>query len=235
MQGFKRMPVALLLGALALSACDNATNNNSPSGSSSGGSSSGGSSSSSSGGSLPTPSSSILPNGDSITPTAARNSVFAALNPQLEQFPTFTVSQAMTEAVSPDQKTLLILTSGYNDISDFTGQNTIESNEFVFVYDISSGAAKQLQALPVPNTFAGIAFSPDGSKFYVGGGVDDEVHSFALSNGSWAESGAPIKLAHMASATDSVLGTGNGIEQPAVANGLNQFSANCVQAPVDTG
>jgi YVTN family beta-propeller protein len=127
----------------------------------------------------------------------------------------------MTEAVSPDGKTLLILTSGYNDISSSDGKNTVESNEFVFVYDISSGAAVQKQALPVPNTFAGLAFAPDGQHFYVGGGVDDNVHTFALASGSWAETGTPIKLSHAASTADSNgTGTGNGLAQSAVATGV---------------
>ncbi|MDE0856704.1 MAG: hypothetical protein OSA97_20000, partial [Nevskia sp.] len=174
----------------------------------------------SSGGSSGVAGASVLPNGNTITPTAAAGAVFKPLNPNLTAYPTFTVSQAMSEAVSPDGKTLLILTSGYNDISDSTGQNTVESNEFVFVYDISVSPANQLQALPVPNTFAGVAFAPDGKHFYVGGGVDDNVHTFAPGSSGWAESGTPIKLSHAAGATDSVGGSGNGIEQPAVATGV---------------
>ena len=36
------------------------------------------------------------------------------------------------------------------------------------------------QVLRVPNTFAGIAFSPDGKSFHVAGGKDDNLHSFTL-------------------------------------------------------
>jgi YVTN family beta-propeller protein len=223
-------PLALLLGlSVLLSACDNNSNNNTSSSSSSSGAASssgatGGSSSgsgSSSGTSSGAATSSVLPNGDTITPTAAPGAIFTALNPNLTAYPSYTLGQAMTETISPDGKTLLILTSGYNDISDPTGQNTVESNEFVFVYNISSGAAQQVTALPVPNTFAGIAWGPDSQHFYVGGGADDDVHLFALSSGSWAEaSNSPIKLNHQAAATDSVFGTGNGIEQGAVTTGV---------------
>jgi DNA-binding beta-propeller fold protein YncE len=53
--------------------------------------------------------------------------------------------------------------------------------------------------LPVPNTFAGIAFDPSGQKFYVGGGKDDNIHVFTLQgDGSWAETGSPIALGHNA-------------------------------------
>src|SRR5579862_7145130 len=55
-----------------------------------------------------------LPTGQSITPTAAPGAVFQALNPHVASAPTYVVGQAETTAVSPDGKTLLVLTSGYN-------------------------------------------------------------------------------------------------------------------------
>lgn len=66
---------------------------------------------------------------------------------------------------------------------------------FVFVYDISAGTAAQKQVLKVPNTFVGIAFNPNGQAFYVGGGKDDNIHTFALQgDGSWAETETPIAM-----------------------------------------
>jgi DNA-binding beta-propeller fold protein YncE len=64
------------------------------------------------------------------------------------------------------------------------------------LFDISGPQPRQTQAIPVPNSFTGIAFSPDGARFYVSGGVDDVVHSFERSGGTWAEAGAPIALGH---------------------------------------
>src|ERR1700738_4946149 len=56
----------------------------------------------------------FIPTGVRITPDAAPGATFQALNPGLVSDPSFTVGQAVTTAVSPDGKTLLILTSGYN-------------------------------------------------------------------------------------------------------------------------
>ena len=62
-----------------------------------------------------------LPDGQSITPTAAPGSTFTHLNPGLADFPDFAAGQAVTTAVSPDGKTLLVLTSGYNRNYDSSG------------------------------------------------------------------------------------------------------------------
>src|SRR5437879_11041190 len=83
----------------------------------------------------------FLPTGVRITPNAAPGSIFQALNPGRPSDPTFTVGQAVTTAVSPDGKTLLILTSGYNKQNFTSGENAgkanhAESNDYVFVFDI---------------------------------------------------------------------------------------------------
>src|SRR5215510_13262934 len=80
-----------------------------------------------------------LPTGKSITPTAAKGSLFQPLNPGLPApFADFIADHAATTATSPDGNTLLILTSGYNLNNDSTGaQVDAASHEYVFVYDIS--------------------------------------------------------------------------------------------------
>jgi YVTN family beta-propeller protein len=143
----------------------------------------------------------FIPTGVRITPDAARGSIFQALNPGLVSDPTFTVGQAATTAVSPDGKTLLILTSGYNSQNFTSGPNAgktnpAESNEYVFVFDISAGKPLQTQVLQVPNAFDGLAFNPSGKQFYVSGGPDDNVHFYDWNGSSWAESGTPVKLGH---------------------------------------
>jgi len=116
----------------------------------------------------------VLPNGAEITPTAAPHSVQLPLNPGVANHPNFTLGQAVTTAVSPDGTQLLVLTSGYNrgpgKLADFP--------EFVFVYDITSYPPRQVQALPVPNSFCGLAWNPSGQEFYVSGGPDDAVYIF---------------------------------------------------------
>jgi DNA-binding beta-propeller fold protein YncE len=139
----------------------------------------------------------VLPNGMLLTPTAAPGAHFAPLNPHLPSYPGYTVGQAVSTAVSPDGKTLLILTSGFNLVDNAKGKiDKAASTEFVFVEDISSGAPRQVQALPLPNTYMGIAFAPDGRHFYVSGGVDDDVHVFAPGAAGWAEQGPAIALGH---------------------------------------
>ncbi len=163
----------------------------------------------------------VLANGQKITPLAAPDSTIQHLNPGLAAYPDYEISQIMSATASPDGKTLLVLSSGYNDFYDSKGYNALISSEFVFVFDINSRIAKQLQALPVQNTFGGIAFAPDGKHFYVGGGVNDNVHVFAKSGGLWAEAASsPIALNHVGSGAAVGSATGLGIEQSAAATGL---------------
>jgi YVTN family beta-propeller protein len=141
----------------------------------------------------------ILPTGMSITPTAAKGAVFQPLNPDLPGLPQFTADHPISMAVSPDKATLLVLTSGFNRNNDAEGNVIVaESSEYVFVYDISRQPPVKKQVLQVPNTFAGIAWAPDGKHFYVSGGGDDNVHIFDLSHGRWKESHRPVALAHSA-------------------------------------
>jgi DNA-binding beta-propeller fold protein YncE len=94
----------------------------------------------------------------------------------------------MATAVSPDGKTLLVLSSGY----------TIgKSPQHIFVYDISTLRPDKKQTIKIQNSFAGIAFNPNGKTFYVGGGEDDNIHIYSLRmNGSWTEAKKPIPLGH---------------------------------------
>ena len=143
----------------------------------------------------------FIPTGVTITPTAAPGSTFQPLNPGLSFDPSFVVGQAVTTTVSPDGKTLLILTSGYNSQNFTSGPNQgsanpDESNEYIFVFDISGAKPLQMQVLQIPNAFDGIVFNPNGKEFYVTGGTNDNVHFYALNGGSWAESGTPVKLGH---------------------------------------
>jgi DNA-binding beta-propeller fold protein YncE len=139
----------------------------------------------------------LLPTGQAITPKAMPGAHLEYLNPNLADASNFVASGAMTSVTSPDRKTLLVLTSGFNLTTDSKGNAVHDaSQEYIFVYDISRGEPVRKQVLQVPNSFAGLAFNPNGEAFYVGGGMDDDVHTYAMENGSWIESGSPIKLGH---------------------------------------
>ncbi len=138
-----------------------------------------------------------MPSGQFITPLAPKGSVFSRLNPGLSDFPDYTVGQAVKTAISPDGNTLLVLTSGFNRLNDDQGHRVAaDSNEYVFVFDLSHGSLRQKQVVQVPDTFFGLAFAPGGNRFYVSGGVDDNIHTFARADGVWSETDAPVALGH---------------------------------------
>ncbi|MFY9843242.1 MAG: putative Ig domain-containing protein [Terriglobales bacterium] len=126
-----------------------------------------------------------VPNmGQSITPLATPGSSFQFLDTGLIVADPIDVQvapvewlagQAASSAVSPDGKTLVILTSGYNRVFQvaFPFFDSAYSNEYVFIYNIQSGAPVFEQALPIPNAYHGIAWDPSSTAFYVSGGMGD--------------------------------------------------------------
>src|SRR5215469_12913831 len=140
-----------------------------------------------------------IPNsGRHITPLAPTGAIFEPLNPGLPDNPQYLAGQAVTSIVSPDGKTLLVLTSGFNRLRGADGKIIpADSTEFVFVYDISQQKPVAKQVIRVANTYSGIVFDPSGTAFYVAGGVDDNLHTYWLEDGAWKEQqGSPISLGH---------------------------------------
>ena len=169
----------------------------------------------------------LVSTGQIITPLAPIGAHFQPLNPNLADNPAYTAGQAVTTVISPDGTTLLVLTSGYNLVAITSGpnagnENVADSNEYVFVFDIAAGHPVQKQVLEVPNTYSGIAFSPNGQQFYVAGGDNDNVHIFAVNKGVWAEAaGSPVALGHLASVNPALGNNGGlGLETPPMASGL---------------
>ena len=166
-----------------------------------------------------------LPNlGQQISPLAVQGSKFEYLNPDLADNPAWLAGQAVTTVVSPDKKTLLVLTSGYNrvyrtdDVLDAFGTyfNWPDSQEYVFIYDISTNTPVKKQVVKVPNTYNGITFDPSGTAFYVSSGMGDgpfdstgavnpaksagdNVHIYSLNTatGTWGQTGQ-LLLGHAA-------------------------------------
>ncbi|MFI5329985.1 MAG: bifunctional YncE family protein/alkaline phosphatase family protein [Desulfobaccales bacterium] len=149
----------------------------------------------------------LLPNmSQQITPLTPKDSRFEMLNPDLSDHPTWLAGQAVTTVVSPDHKTLLVLTSGYNRL--YNTKTPVphwpDSNEYVFIYDISTATPVKKQVVQIPNTYNGIVFDPSGKAFYVSGCSDDNIHVVALNaTGTWEEQpGTALALGH---------GMGNGL------------------------
>lgn len=146
-----------------------------------------------------------LPNmNQTITPLAAPGARFQPMNPNLADLPSWLAQDAAHCVVSPDQRTLAVLTSGYNRVfvpygANANAMNGADSTEFVFLYDISSGAPDAPpQVVQVPNTYHGIAFDPSGWAIYVGGLSDDAVHILTRSaTGTWGlQGGNSLLLGH---------------------------------------
>ena len=140
-----------------------------------------------------------LPTGQAITPAAAPGSHFQILKPDVPGRKNRFADDAVSTAVSPDGKTLLVLTGGYYPWNNSAGRtDQAASTEYVLVFDISQGAPRQVQTISVAHTFGGIVWNPNGLEFYVTGGVDDVVHSYSKFSNAWAEFGTPIPLGHTA-------------------------------------
>jgi YVTN family beta-propeller protein len=170
----------------------------------------------------------LIPNsGQRITPNAPSGTKFEPLNPGLPDQPDYLAGQAVTSVVSPDGKTLLVLTSGYNLVYSASGEIIpADSTQFVFVYDISEGHPVKKQVVQVPNTYSGIVFDPSGTAFYVSGGVDDNVHAYSLGeDGKWSErQGSPVSLGHNGN------GVGNGVKPQAAGITITKDGSKLVVA-----
>ena len=140
----------------------------------------------------------MTPTGQAITPLAAKGAVFQTLNPDLPGDPAYTAGQAAGMALSPDGKTLLVVTSGYNRIVGADGKFIADrSKEYVFVYNVAGPAPVKQQVLALDNTFLGLAWAPAGDRFFVSGGVDDRVLEFTVAPGGF-KAGRTFALGHTA-------------------------------------
>ena len=132
-----------------------------------------------------------------VTPLGPAGARFEPLNPGLPDNLGWFAGYAVSTVVSPDHKTLLVLTSGFNRVfnsniqpggSPMAPYNLADSNEYVFIYDISTPAPIQKQVVQLPVTYHGIVFDPSGTRFYVSGCATDNVHTISLNPaGVWAE------------------------------------------------
>jgi hypothetical protein len=97
----------------------------------------------------------FVTSGQIITPTAAPGSKLLYLNPGLSDFPKYIASGGISSAISPDGNTLLVLTAGYNNLDDSSGNLVAaDSQEYIFVFDISTGTPTQKQVLQLPNSLS---------------------------------------------------------------------------------
>jgi YVTN family beta-propeller protein len=149
------------------------------------------------------------PPGLYITPTALANAIQQPLNPGLTNYPDFVAGQAVKGVVSPDGKTLAILTAGMNSLyypnTDANIANGLvskvdkaASTQFLFLYDIT-GANKSKPALKQViqqlNSHVGLVWAPDSQTLYAAGGCDDVVYVYTNNGASFVLS-KQISLGH---------------------------------------
>ncbi|KAB8315812.1 beta-propeller fold lactonase family protein [Tolypothrix campylonemoides VB511288] len=156
----------------------------------------------------------LLPTGQVITPTAAPGSTFTILGTDRRSDDNAAAAEAVTTAKSPDGKTLLVLTSGYNKNfrDEKTGEFftypvldpqtglpstiTTQKAEWVFVFDISSGNLVKKQQINIPNTYNGLTWAPDGQRFYVSAGIDDRIYVYKNDGSQYVPDAPFILLGH---------------------------------------
>src|ERR1700730_12500416 len=146
------------------------------------------------------------PPGLYITPTALANAVQQPLNPGLANYPNFAAGEAVKAVVSPDGKTLAILTAGMNSLyfpnpASASEVGTIDkaaSTQFLFLYDIT-GANKSKpvlkQVIQQLNAHVGLVWAADSKTLYAAGGCDDVVYVYS-NNGTSFRLSKKISLGH---------------------------------------
>ena len=139
------------------------------------------------------------PPGLYITPTALPHAVQQVLNPGLTNYPNFVAGEAVKAVVSPDGKTLAVLTAGMNSLYDANGNiDTAASTQFLFLYDISGGTKTSpvlKQVIQQLNAHVGLVWAPNGQTLYASGGCDDAVYVYSNNGSSFALS-QTISLGH---------------------------------------
>ena len=161
------------------------------------------------------------PPGLFITPTALPNAVQQLLNPGLTNYPDFVAGEAIKAVVSPDGKTLAILTAGMNSLyyantsanatAGLIGKvDTAASTQFLFLYDIA-GANKSKpvlkQVIQQLNAHAGLVWAPDSKTLYAAGGCDDVVYVYS-NNGTSFGLSSKISLGHVPCGPNNQSGLG---------------------------
>ena len=141
-----------------------------------------------------------LPTGLFVSPLAIPGATQQVLNPKLPAYPNFVAGEALREAISPDGRTLAVITGGQNSLNDTNGDTDVaNSTQYLFLYDISgtNKAPVLTQVVKQTNANRGLVWSPDGSTVFAAGGSDDAVYAYTKTAGAYAQS-AKIPLGHTA-------------------------------------
>ncbi|HYK59601.1 MAG TPA: alkaline phosphatase family protein [Bryobacteraceae bacterium] len=163
---------------------------------------------------------SILPTGQVITPIAAPGSTIQPLATGLRSDGADDASEAVNTALSPNGRTLLALTSGWNKANRLADGTSVSYpvlnpvtglpsatlttlSEWVFVYAVTDqGTLTRQQLINVPSTYSGLRWAPDGARFYVSGGQDDRVYVYKWNGTQYAPDAPFVLLGHNSNQTE---------------------------------
>ena len=158
------------------------------------------------------------PTGFAITPLAAKGAVLTSLG-TLDGAPgSVAITNPAALAASPDGSVVALLTSGFNGMALPDGKpDRAHSTERLMIFRLGLKGAEKLAEVPLPATFAGVAWSPDGKRIAATLGVGDAAVTFAWDDKALTPDGAPIMLGHAA---------GLGLRVRPAAAGIVWTSAN---------
>ncbi len=141
----------------------------------------------------------LTPSSIRLTPLAAKGAVLTPLG-TLDGTPASPgVTNPAALAASPDGSLVALLTSGFNGMASPDGKPDLaHSTERLMIFRPGPAGATKLAEVPLPATFAGLAWSPDGTRIAATLGVGDAVVTFAWNGKSLTPDGAPIMLGHKA-------------------------------------
>ncbi len=102
-------------------------------------------------------------------------------------------------ATSPDGRVVAVLTSGFNGMAQPDGTpDRAHSTERLMLFRIGPKATVKIAEAPLPASFGGLAWSPDGRRIAATLGVGDGVALFRWNGRTLDADGAPIALGHKA-------------------------------------
>ena len=132
-----------------------------------------------------------------LTPLAAPGAVLTPLGTLDGQPGSVGITNPAALAASPDGKLIALLTSGFNGMAGPDGKpDRAHSTERLMIFRPGPRGATKLAEVPLPATFAGVAWSPDGTRIAATLGVGDAVVTFAWNGTALTPDGAPIMLGH---------------------------------------
>ncbi len=139
----------------------------------------------------------LTPSNIRLTPLAARGAVLTSLGTLDGRPGSVAVTNPAALAASPDGRLVALLTSGFNGMATPDGKpDRAHSTERLMIFRPDAKGATRLAEVPLPASFAGLAWSPDGHRIAVTLGVGDAVLTFAWDGAKLAPDGPPVPLGH---------------------------------------